>query len=1142
MSRFISIVFIAVIFYSSADAQVRKPKSYALVIGISEYKDKNITSLNFAHRDAEYFANLCTSASGLNIPQAQVKLLVNEDASYWNLVDGLDWLKSVAQKDDNVYFYFAGHGDMESLELQFGYLLAHDSRYMNYLGRSLSLDILNKTAHTLSVTKKAKVFLITDACHSGKLAGVDFNGSNLTTLKLMQIVSNNEVRITSCNEGELSYEDEVWGSGRGAFSYFLGKGMSGEADGVNGSKDGNITIAEIKSYISGKVPNEVKEKKQKKQNPVIMGTESAVLNSFKATASSDLESMPMTTSAQPTSTSGSRSVGRSTEAPSLTEDITHEVDHKISFERVDVKSLADKDKKTIVKLLLNDLFDTKVYPDKLLNSQETSQQLAKAMYDRVQEVIDLYLSGDEAELEKRRYYSDVKSPYDDFPYMIDIAIKLLEPDHSLIPTLKMQKEYLSGLSYRLKIPFSSMPDTLIEKALVHQKKALELESNAAFIHNELGILHMYIKDQDKAKFHYEKAMMIAPLWSLPYSNMANLYYTKDDLDSSRTYVNLAIDKQQDLQNPYVTDGSIFMKQDNLLFAEEQLQHAIKLNSRHYLPFEKLGELYLRTQDFFESDDYYYEAELRKMGLEFPQHFMDVLDASVQEPMFPPCTIDTTDVAENDIMTQFAIGIIYFDNRDFVTAQRWFDKVVRVDIENPLVYHYLGQTAYYFKKYDKAEFYFKLAIENFLSDSLFLVHMRAISNDFSRNACAWENYEKSYFDFYMPNIYLARTYEKWGNFITAIDRYNECINIDPNNSTAYAMLWKLYMDRRELESVENTIYRFGKYFPESLDAELAAFYQRVLDSYPDDLQKIERYAYKYGLLMHQFMLADPFNDFGESLMPEPDKEEKDFDFNQSRMNSITFFESEEGTLISDVHHSEANTIAKPLSMGVKMFRKVVSISIDKDITADAYAKIGDIYIRAKSVRRALENYENSLKIKDDDIGIRSKAIDCADQLYLFKKSLDHLVILEQSNGLGFEDMQLLANYYMRSGDSTKTMKLYNEITIVHPYLREEVSLDIIKTQLRFGNYQRAIDLLTEYLKNNQYDNTLHYMLARAHANLSHEKEAWHFILTAQSKGFNLGFVYKNDPAFDKYRGQPDWKTISEVMNGHMKARMESSPDK
>jgi Caspase domain len=790
MRTYLLVLILISSFLTHLQSQSRASKTYALVIGVSKYEDPKITALKYAHQDAVAFSDLCISPSGLNIPTDQMRVLTDEKASYWNIVDGLDWLKSKAIKDDQIYIYFAGHGDMESKELKYGYLLAHDSRYMNYLGRSLSLDLLNKTAHTLTVDKKAKVFLITDACHSGKLAGVDFNGSNLVALNLMQLVSNNEVRITSCNEGELSYESEIWGDGRGAFSYFLTRGMSGEADGVNGKKDGTITIGEIKSFLSGKVPNEVRTVKSKKQNPVIMGTETVILNQFKP--SSNNQSLALVSSTTGSTTEeGSRSVSAGLDN-TLEADILYAVNSKL---QIDFAILSTKTKKEILNELLDNLRKKGKYTKKTLVLTQTSHLVAKTLYDKVQHVIDLYLSGDEAELEKRRYYSQVDKPYDQYPYMIDIAIKLLPQKHILIPSLQMQREYLTGLAYRLKVPFTEDYLILIDSAYSCQQRALVLDNKAAYIHNEIGILELYKSNYEQSKYHFEKANNIAPLWSLPYANLASFYLrTKDDI-SAKKYVDLAIDRQQNLQNPYITDGSIYMNADNLLFAEEQYQRAIKINSRHFLPFEKLGELYLKTQNYELSNEYYYEAELRKLGLvQGPFIHLEDLNQAFSPPI-KNCSIDSTKTDPTDIMATFAVGKYYFDIDSLNLAHRWFEKVINLDLENPLVYHYLGQTTHFFKHYQKAEFYFNKAIALHLPDSLFTLHVQEIAKLSTSNdldfACLLETYEKAKFDFYSPNIYLARNYEKWGNFVSASEQYNTCIDIEKENNLAYYMLWNIF---------------------------------------------------------------------------------------------------------------------------------------------------------------------------------------------------------------------------------------------------------------------------------------------------------------------------------------------------------------
>ncbi len=1118
-----------IFYFSNTQGQNSSPKSYALVIGVSKYQDPKITSLKHAHKDAAAFADFCASPSGLNISADRLRILTDEKASYWNIVDGLDWLKNNAQRDDQVYIYFAGHGDMESKELKYGYLLTHDSRYMNYLGRSLSLDLLNKTAHTLTVNKKAKVFLITDACHSGKLAGVDFNGSNLVTLNLMQLISNNEVRITSCNEGELSYEDEVWGDGRGAFSYFLTKGMAGAADGMNGKKDEMITIEEIKSFLSKNVPLAVRTIKRKNQNPVVMGTEKVILNTFIPTNNNQNNTNNVSQINEDSRGSDSRSVSTA-EENALEMAISKSID---SSPDIDFAFLSDKSDTAIVYELLKNLRENSTYPEKVLTSSQTSQLVAKILYEKVQHIINLYLEGDQAELEKRRFYKQIDRPYEQYPYMIDIAIKLLPKDHILMSSLEMLKEYLKGLAYRLKVPFTDTYMVLIDSAFIAQQKALAIDSTAAYIHNEIGILYVHKNNYDLAKYHLNKAIIISPSWSLPYANLANLYLLKKDNFKAKQYVDLALDKQKNLQSPYLLDGDLYLDSDNLLFAEEQYQKAIKLNNRYYYPYEKLGALYLNSQDYIESNEYYLEADKRKLGL-VSEPFPHLKDPSPRRRNSKTCDIDSSLVSAGDVMAHFVVGKAYFDKHNYQQAQKWFDKVVTYDVANPLVYHYLGQTAYYFKSYDKAEFYFERSIDLYLSDTLFSKHLHetALKSNYYqqwKDSCLYASYKKARFELYDSKLYLAKTYEKWNNYISASEQYNECINLVPSYRDAYYLLWNMFKFNSDLISAENTIQRFGKSRPEFLDDALADFYTWVLYTYREDLQISEHYAYKYGILMHSYMMKSPQRNWGESLSLLSEGEEKDFpdDYN----DFIIYNKNEEkARLIEEAKYVELGKIEKPLSTGVAMLKKVVSLSIDSTINADAYAKIGDFYSRAKSDTKALENYEKSLHLRNDDIGIRHKVIKYADKNYLFNNAFEHLKILNATKGLGFDGTILLANYYMKLGDSSSATNLYNKMSSTHPFLKEKIKKDVAKQYLRFGDYQKAIELINQHIASDTTDMTLEYMLARAYAGLSRPEEALKHLQNAEKLGFDLGFVYKKDAIFHPYRRiNDDWIGIGQYMD-------------
>jgi hypothetical protein len=55
--------------------------TYAIVIGISDYKDPDIPKLSFSNRDAEVFSDFLMSAPGGSVPKQNIKLLTDSAAT-----------------------------------------------------------------------------------------------------------------------------------------------------------------------------------------------------------------------------------------------------------------------------------------------------------------------------------------------------------------------------------------------------------------------------------------------------------------------------------------------------------------------------------------------------------------------------------------------------------------------------------------------------------------------------------------------------------------------------------------------------------------------------------------------------------------------------------------------------------------------------------------------------------------------------------------------------------------------------------------------------------------------------------------------------------------------------------------------------
>lgn len=138
----------------------RTPKYYALIVGVNEYPDAGISTLQNPVRDAAMLAK--TLAEGYTFEAGNISFLKNPTRG--QLIDELDRLTRTISKNDNLLIFYAGHGYFDS-ETEFGYWLPSDasaSSTGNWMANSQLKDYVAaiKSKHTL---------LIADACFGGSI-------------------------------------------------------------------------------------------------------------------------------------------------------------------------------------------------------------------------------------------------------------------------------------------------------------------------------------------------------------------------------------------------------------------------------------------------------------------------------------------------------------------------------------------------------------------------------------------------------------------------------------------------------------------------------------------------------------------------------------------------------------------------------------------------------------------------------------------------------------------------------------------------------------------------------------------------------------------------------------------------------------
>ena len=255
-------------------------KRFAIVMGVSSYRDTRIPSLRYAASDAQAFHAWLTSPQGGRYAPANVKLLLDAQATAANMRDALFGWSRRAIAEDLLTIYFACHGSPESPDKKDNlYLLPYDTDYDRIAATGFPMwDI--ETAIKRFVQAQ-RVIVIADACHAGGV-GSGFAGgfrdvkvvkTGLVNQALGDVgasLSENKsigkgvAVFTASGNGQLSQEGKRWGSGRGVFTHFLLEGLRGGAD---YSQDGRVTLGELVPYLS----QEVRRATQSGQCPEVAG-------------------------------------------------------------------------------------------------------------------------------------------------------------------------------------------------------------------------------------------------------------------------------------------------------------------------------------------------------------------------------------------------------------------------------------------------------------------------------------------------------------------------------------------------------------------------------------------------------------------------------------------------------------------------------------------------------------------------------------------------------------------------------------------------------------------------------------------------------------------------------------------------------
>jgi hypothetical protein len=222
---------------------------WAMVVGVAAYND--IPALNYTDDDAYKMYAFLRSPEGGGIPDEQIQVLIDENATRKNILRNMDLLFQKADSNDIIIFYFSGHGLRDS------FLPIDSDGYLNKVKHSEIKRIFRNSPAKYKLC-------IADACHAGGITkdkNIRYVGTSYYYDAFKETHGEIAFMLSSKAE-EISIESAKLR--QSIFTHFLIKGLKGKAD---ENKDNLVTISEVYNYVCIKVKFYTKNH----QHPVIYG-------------------------------------------------------------------------------------------------------------------------------------------------------------------------------------------------------------------------------------------------------------------------------------------------------------------------------------------------------------------------------------------------------------------------------------------------------------------------------------------------------------------------------------------------------------------------------------------------------------------------------------------------------------------------------------------------------------------------------------------------------------------------------------------------------------------------------------------------------------------------------------------------------
>jgi uncharacterized caspase-like protein len=258
----------------SRPARAATGTRWALLVGVEQYENADITKLDFAVNDVRAVSRALTASVGF--PADHVLTMTSDlqraNLDYPTAVNVLKRLRILAGRigpEDTFLFYFSGHGFSRGKEGQFLGTIEADATDLATLKKT-TLELADIREQMEKIVARQVIFVI-DACRNDpeKSRGLADNPLQQDFSRTLRLVADAAARgqtgsavLFACSDGERAFEDPQ--KQQGVFSYYLLEALQGKA----GSAAADLTINDVAEYVQKHVTRWAEER-NRKQTPVL---------------------------------------------------------------------------------------------------------------------------------------------------------------------------------------------------------------------------------------------------------------------------------------------------------------------------------------------------------------------------------------------------------------------------------------------------------------------------------------------------------------------------------------------------------------------------------------------------------------------------------------------------------------------------------------------------------------------------------------------------------------------------------------------------------------------------------------------------------------------------------------------------------